>query len=94
MIIVQKVQLCFKECYCSEIWDVLCKQFGYGNVMQILMVMKVVVNMGVGEVVWDVKLINGVVNDLVLIIGQKLEVCWVCKFIVQFKLCEGMLVGV
>lgn len=70
MTTAQKVQPRLKERYRSEIRDALRKQFGYGNVMQIPTVTKVVVNMGVGEAARDAKLINGAVNDLALITGR------------------------
>ena len=63
-----------KTRYREEIRDALQQQFGYGNVMQIPGVVKVVVNMGVGDAARDAKLINGAVNDLALITGQKPEV--------------------
>ncbi|MEQ0574855.1 50S ribosomal protein L5, partial [Mycobacterium tuberculosis] len=94
MTTAQKVQPRLKERYRSEIRDALRKQFGYGNVMQIPTVTKVVVNMGVGEAARDAKLINGAVNDLALITGQKPEVRRARKSIAQFKLREGMPVGV
>ena len=89
-----KVQPRLKERYRNEIRDVLHKQFGYGNVMQIPTVTKVVVNMGVGEAARDAKLINGAVNDLALITGQRPEIRKARKSIAQFKLREGMPIGV
>ncbi len=89
-----KVQPRLKERYRNEIRDSLHKQFGYGNVMQIPTVTKVVVNMGVGEAARDAKLINGAVNDLALITGQKPEIRRARKSIAQFKLREGMPIGV
>ena len=89
-----KVQPRLKERYRNEIRDGLQKQFGYGNVMQIPTVTKVVVNMGVGEAARDAKLINGAVNDLALITGQRPEIRKARKSIAQFKLREGMPIGV
>src|SRR5690606_38712972 len=63
-----------KQRYREEIRDQLLKEFGYANVMQIPGVTKVVVNMGVGDAARDAKLINGAVNDLALITGQKPEI--------------------
>ena len=63
-----------KQRYREEIRDALAKEFGYANVMQIPGVVKVVVNMGVGDAARDAKLINGAVNDLALITGQKPEI--------------------
>ncbi len=61
--------------------------------MQIPGVVKVVVNMGVGDAARDAKLINGAVNDLALITGQKPEIRKARKSIAQFKLREGMPIG-
>ncbi|HUH69503.1 MAG TPA: 50S ribosomal protein L5 [Mycobacterium sp.] len=94
MATAEKVQPRLKERYRNEIRDSLLKQFGYGNVMQIPTVTKVVVNMGVGEAARDAKLINGAVNDLALITGQRPEVRRARKSIAQFKLREGMPIGV
>ena len=82
-----------KQRYREEIKDSLQKEFGYTNVMQIPGVVKVVVNMGVGDAARDAKLINGAVNDLALITGQKPEVRRARKSIAQFKLREGMPIG-
>jgi large subunit ribosomal protein L5 len=89
----EKVQPRLKERYRNEIRDSLHKEFGYGNVMQIPTVTKVVVNMGVGDAARDAKLINGAVNDLSLITGQKPEIRKARKSIAQFKLREGMPIG-
>jgi large subunit ribosomal protein L5 len=82
-----------KTRYAAEIKDALQEQFSYGNVMQIPGVVKVVVNMGVGEAARDAKLIEGAVRDLATITGQKPEVKKARKSIAQFKLREGMPIG-
>ena len=82
-----------KQRYREEIRDTLFKEFGYANVMQIPGVVKVVVNMGVGDAARDAKLINGAVNDLALITGQKPEVRRARKSIASFKLREGNAIG-
>ena len=89
----EKVLPRLKKRYREEIRDSLQSQFGYPNVMQIPGVVKVVVNMGVGEAARDAKLINGAVNDLSLITGQKPEVRRARKSIAQFKLRDGMPIG-
>ena len=94
MTTAEKVLPRLKERYRSEIRDSLQQQFRYRNVMQIPTVSKVVVNMGVGEAARDAKLINGAVNDLALITGQKPEIRKARKSIAQFKLREGMPIGV
>ena len=89
----EKVQPRLKTRYREEIKDALNKEFNYANVMQIPGVVKVVVNMGVGDAARDAKLINGAVNDLALITGQKPEIRKATKSIAQFKLREGMPIG-
>ncbi|MFT3900816.1 MAG: 50S ribosomal protein L5 [Gordonia sp. (in: high G+C Gram-positive bacteria)] len=89
----EKVQPRLKLRYREEIKDSLNKEFGYDNVMQIPGVVKVVVNMGVGDAARDSKLINGAISDLELITGQKPEVRRARKSIAQFKLREGMPIG-
>src|ERR1700721_3016742 len=89
----EKVQPRLKERYRSEIRDALNKEFAYSNVMQIPVVLKVVVNMGVGDAARDAKLINGAVQDLALITGQRPEIRKARKSIAQFKLREGMPIG-
>ncbi|WP_149360565.1 50S ribosomal protein L5 [Lolliginicoccus suaedae] len=88
-----KIQPRLKTRYRAEIRDALNEQFDYANVMQIPGVVKVVVNMGVGDAARDGKLINGAVRDLTLITGQKPEVRKARKSIAQFKLREGMPIG-
>ncbi|HNP56864.1 MAG TPA: 50S ribosomal protein L5 [Gordonia sp. (in: high G+C Gram-positive bacteria)] len=89
----EKVQPRLKLRYREEIKDSLNKEFDYDNVMQIPGVVKVVVNMGVGDAARDSKLINGAISDLELITGQKPEVRRARKSIAQFKLREGMPIG-
>src|SRR6187551_3360565 len=93
MTTAERVAPRLKQRYREEIRDALQKEFGYANVMQIPGVVKVVVNMGVGDAARDAKLINGAVNDLQLITGQKPEVRRATKSIAQFKLREGMPIG-
>ncbi len=79
--------------YRSEIAPALKAQFGYKNVMQIPTLVKVVVNMGVGEAARDSKLIEGAIRDLTTITGQKPQVTKSRKSIAQFKLRENMPIG-
>ncbi|MBO0879890.1 MAG: 50S ribosomal protein L5 [Mycobacterium sp.] len=88
-----KVQPRLKVRYREDIRGALNQQFAYANVMQIPTVVKVVVNMGVGDAARDAKLINGAVNDLALITGQRPEIRRARKSIAQFKLREGMPIG-
>ncbi|GAC78147.1 MULTISPECIES: 50S ribosomal protein L5 [Gordonia] len=89
----EKVQPRLKQRYRAEIKDSLNSEFNYANVMQIPGVVKVVVNMGVGDAARDAKLINGAVADLALITGQQPEIRRARKSIAQFKLREGMPIG-
>src|SRR6201991_4836528 len=82
-----------KERYRSELVEQLRKQFNYGNPMQVPRMVKVVVNMGVGDAARDAKLIDGAVRDLATITGQKPQVRRATKSIAQFKLREGMPIG-
>ena len=79
--------------YLDEIAPGLREQFEYDNVMQIPGVIKVVVNMGVGEAARDAKLMDGAVRDLTAITGQKPLVQKARVSIAQFKLREGMPIG-
>ncbi|HEY7431760.1 MAG TPA: 50S ribosomal protein L5 [Streptosporangiaceae bacterium] len=82
-----------KQRYRSEIGPALREEFGYANVMQIPGLVKITVNMGVGEAARDAKLIEGAVKDLTIITGQKPAVARAKKSIAQFKLREGMPIG-
>src|SRR4051795_6587319 len=93
MTTTEKVQPRLKERYRAEVRGQLQEQFSYGNVMQVPGVVKVVVNMGVGEAARDAKLIDGAVRDLATITGQKPQVRRATKSIAQFKLREGMPIG-
>ncbi len=82
-----------KTRYADEIRSALSTQFAYGNAMQVPGVVKVVVNMGVGDAAKDSKLIEGAIRDLAAITGQKPQVTKARKSIAQFKLREGMPIG-
>ena len=82
-----------KQKYRAEIRDALNSEFNYDNVMQIPGLVKIVVNMGVGEAARDSKVIDGAVRDLTAITGQKPSVTKARKSIAQFKLREGMPIG-
>jgi large subunit ribosomal protein L5 len=83
-----------KARYRAEIAPALQEQFTYSNPMQIPGLVKVVVNMGVGAAARDSKLIDGAIRDLTLITGQKPLVQKARISIAQFKLREGMPIGV
>ena len=88
-----KVQPRLKAKYNNEIKKALQDEFGYENVMQIPGLVKVVVNTGVGEAARDSKVIEGAVDDLTKITGQKPVVTKARKSIAQFKLREGQPIG-
>ncbi|MBC8093636.1 MAG: 50S ribosomal protein L5 [Pseudonocardia sp.] len=89
----EKVVPRLKQRYRDEIAGQMREQFEYANVMQIPGVVKIVVNMGVGDAARDAKLIDGAVRDLTIITGQKPQVRRATKSIAQFKLREGMPIG-
>ncbi len=82
-----------RERYKSEIVPAMQQEFSYANAMQVPRVVKVVVNMGVGEAAKDSKLMDGAIRDLTAITGQKPAVRRATKSIAQFKLREGMAIG-
>jgi large subunit ribosomal protein L5 len=79
--------------YRQEIVPALQAEFSYSNPMQVPGVVKIVVNMGVGQAAKDAKLMDGAVRDLTLITGQKPLVQKARVSIAQFKLREGMPIG-
>ncbi|MGC5048032.1 50S ribosomal protein L5 [Micrococcus porci] len=89
----EKVTPRLKTKYREEIRASLQEQFEYANVMQVPGLVKVVVNMGVGEAAKDSKIIDGAIADLTAITGQKPMVTKARKSIAQFKLREGMPIG-
>jgi len=82
-----------KQRYREEIKPALTEEFSFSNAMQVPTVVKVVVNMGVGDAAKDSKLIDGALRDLTAITGQKPQVRKATKSIAQFKLREGMPIG-
>src|ERR671914_563320 len=82
-----------KTKYREEIAGKLREEFSYENVMQVPGLVKIVVNMGVGDAARDSKLIEGAIKDLTTITGQKPAVTKARKSIAQFKLREGMPIG-
>ncbi len=79
--------------YKSEIIPALMKKFKYKSVMQVPKIVKVVVNMGVGEAVNDQKLLEQAVKELETIVGQKASIRKAKKSISNFKLREGVNIG-
>ena len=82
-----------KEQYASEIKDAMAKKFGYKNEMEIPKLVKIVVNMGVGDAKENSKLLDAAVKDMQIITGQKAIICKAKKSVANFKLREGMAIG-
>ncbi len=80
--------------YRAEMLDALTKDFGYSNVMQVPKLVKISVNMGLGEAIKNPKLIDSAVKELTQITGQKPVITRARKSIAGFKLREGMPIGV
>ena len=81
------------ELYKDTLREKLKEEFGYSNAMQIPKLIKIVVNMGVGEAVNDSKKVNSAQNELALITGQKPVIIKAKKSVATFKLREGMPIG-
>lgn len=81
------------EKYQSEVVPVLMKRFNYKNVMQVPKMEKIVVNMGLGEAVQNIKILDHAVEELMMITGQKPVITRAKKSIAQFKLRAGMPIG-
>ena len=83
-----------KELYTSEIAPALMKKFEYKSVMQIPKLDKVVINVGVGDAKENSKAIDSVIADITAITGQKAVPTYARKSVANFKLREGMKIGV
>lgn len=81
------------EQYKQEITPKLIDKFGYKNIMQVPKIEKVIINVGVGEAIQNPKAMDGAVNDLMAITGQKPVITKAKKSIAGFKLREGMPIG-
>jgi large subunit ribosomal protein L5 len=88
-----KIQPRLKQKYKTEITKTLTEANGYANPHQVPGLVKIVVNMGVGEAARDGKVIDGAIADLTKITGQKPQVTKARKSIAQFKLREGQPIG-
>ena len=91
--VAEKVVPRLKTRYREEIVPAVKAEFEIANIMQVPGLVKIVVNMGVGEAARDSKLIEGAIRDLTAITGQKPAVTKARKSIAQFKLREGMPIG-
>ena len=83
-----------KDYYNSTVAPAMMKKFNYENVMQIPKLDKVVVNVAAGEAKDNAKVIDAIMTDLAAITGQKPVVCRAKKSVANFKLREGMPIGV
>jgi len=79
--------------YDKEVTPALIKEFGYKNWMQVPKLQKIVVNMGLGEVVQNPKSLDVAVRDMTSIVGQKVMITRAKKSIATFKLRAGMPIG-
>ena len=83
-----------QEHYQKVVREALTKEFGYKNSMQVPKLDKIVINMGVGEATQDKKRVEQAASEMELIAGQKPVITKAKKSIAQFKLREGMPIGV
>ena len=83
-----------KEAYVNEVAPQMMKKFGYKSVMQIPKLDKVVINVACGEAIQNSKVIDAIVTDIRTITGQQPVLCKAKKSVANFKLREGMVIGV
>ena len=82
-----------RERYIKEIIPTMMKEFSYGNVMQVPRIQKVVLNVGLGEAIQNIKLLDAVQKELSLVTGQKAVITKAKKSIASFKLKKGVPIG-
>ena len=82
-----------KEYYQKNVIPALTKEFAYANVMAVPKIVKISINMGVGEATQNAKVLDGAVNEMTAIAGQKPVITKARKSIAAFKLREGMPIG-
>ena len=82
-----------KEHYTKEIVPQLMKDFGYKSIMQVPRLEKVVINMGLGEAIQNIKILDSAAEELAAICGQKAVITKAKKSIASFKLRQGMPIG-
>jgi large subunit ribosomal protein L5 len=86
---MSQLQSLYKEQVAPQLKD----KFGYNNVHQIPMLKKIVLNMGLGDAIQNIKIIDSAVEELMMIAGQRPVVTRARKSIAAFKLREGMPIG-
>ena len=84
----------FSEKYVSEVAPALMKKFNYKSTMQIPKFNKIVINVGCGDAKDNSKVIDSVIDEITLIAGQKAVPTYAKKSVANFKLREGMKIGV
>ena len=84
----------FSEKYVNEVAPALMKKFNYKSVMQIPKFNKIVINVGCGDAKENSKVIDSVIDEITLIAGQKAVPTFAKKSVANFKLREGMKIGV
>jgi large subunit ribosomal protein L5 len=89
----KKVDARLRHVYKDRVIPALVKEFGYKNVMGVPKIEKVAINIGLGEATQNAKLMDGAVNELSAIAGQKPVITKAKKSIAAFKLREGMPIG-
>jgi large subunit ribosomal protein L5 len=82
-----------KEYYIKEVVPALMKELKYKNVMKVPRIEKIVVNMGLGEAIQNIKILDSAAEELAMIVGQKSVVTKAKKSIATFKLRKGMSIG-
>ncbi len=82
-----------KEVYQQKVIPALMKQFNYRNVMEVPKLEKIIVNMGLGEAIQNVKILDSAAQELSSITGQKPIITKARRSIAQFKLRKGMPIG-
>ena len=83
-----------KELYVNEVAPQMMKKFGYKSVMQIPKLDKVVINVACGDAIQNSKVLDAIVTDIRTITGQQPVLCKAKKSVANFKLREGMVIGV
>lgn len=82
-----------KDRYTKEIVPAMMKDFAYKNIMQVPKIEKIVLNVGLGEAIQNIKLLDAAQKELGMITGQKAVVTKAKKSIATFKLRQGMPIG-
>ena len=82
-----------REKYEKEVIPQLMRRFGYKNIMQVPKLERIVINMGLGEAIQNIKILDSAVEEIALITGQRPVITKARKSIAQFKLRKGMPIG-